>query len=251
MSTKKEFLETINKIITSISLEDSKKIIYELVSKIDPSDYEMTLCIIDHIIGKQEKEDDLLKELSIIKDAFTKIENGDICIRCYEENSYDYSPFGEDYYFYPSNELNNILNNSYELGKRLVYHKKYDKAIEIFDLILYTNYQCEEVGNPEYTDYDEVLDTFESDLFNIRNSLDFDLDKVYLYAIYSVLIGQYTNKCERIYNYLKDCVYLTIQDAIDLGIEKINNIDVFYEEFRNYLKDKNDDKSMKILESMY
>ena len=225
MSTKKEFLETINKIITSISLEDSKKIIYELVSKIDPSDYEMTLCIIDHIIGKQEKEDDLLKELSIIKDAFTKIENGDICIRCYEENSY-------------------------ELGKRLVYHKKYDKAIEIFDLILYTNYQCEEVGNPEYTDYDEVLDTFESDLFNIRNSLDFDLDKVYLYAIYSVLIGQYTNKCERIYNYLKDCVYLTIQDAIDLGIEKINNIDVFYEEFRNYLKDKNDDKSMKILESM-
>ena len=250
MNTKEEFLSNINKTLKYISLEDSKKIIYELASKLDKSKYEMTLCIIDNIMGYGKNNDGLLKRLSEIKDAFKKIENGDICIRCYEKESYCYSPFGEDYHFYPSSELNNILNDSYGLGKSLVYNKEYGLAIEIFDLILYTNYQCEEIGNPEYTDSIEVLDVFDSDIHKIRDSIDFNLDYVYLYSIYAVLIGDYTNKCERIYNYLKDYEYLDIKEAIELGIEKVNNIDKLYEEFKEYLKSKKDNISKKILENM-
>ena len=85
-------------------------------------------------------------------------------------------------------ELNEILNKTYNYIKDAVWHKKYSDVIEIFDLLLFTEYVCEEVGNPEYDDFDEVYDSFKRNLNDFKDLLDFDFNELLLYAIYSVII---------------------------------------------------------------
>ncbi len=146
---KEEFLKSIESKLENIKIDDAKKVIYELSNKLEDSKYEMTLCIIDNIMGVERNKDILLKEVEELRKLYKKIKNGKICINCYAEGS-SYSPFGEeyDYVYYPSVDLNEVLNKTYELGRNLIYNKEYGLAIKIYDLMLFSNYTCEEVGNP-------------------------------------------------------------------------------------------------------
>ena len=132
-----------------------------------------------------------------------------------------------------------MLDKTYEFGKTLIYHKEYAKAIEMFDLILFTNYSCEEVGNPEYDDSGDMHDTFKVDITDLKDSLDFDLDYACLYGIYAVLASNYPNKCQKVYKYLKKCSHHNLEDALDLGIETITNIEKFKNEYQTYLNKNN------------
>lgn len=104
-----------------------------------------------------------------------------------------------------TNEMAIAINAAYILGKKLVCYQEYSKAIEIFDLILYLEYCVEGVGNPEYDNTNDVYDTFYISLKTAVTALDFDFDYICLYGIYAVLKGNYINKNEKIYNYLKQC----------------------------------------------
>lgn len=243
---KENFLGMVNEKLNGMSLKEAKKVIYELSSKLEESKYEMALCIIDYIMGKQNNND-LTGKIEEIKKIFTKALDEDICVMCYEEpNGYYSGSFGEDYdlYFYPSNKLNDLLNETYLLGKSLIYNRQYEKAIEIFNLILDTDYVCEEISNPEYYDDDSILNIFDSSIENIETKLSFNLDYVYLYCIYANLMLNKENKFEMIHNYLKKKEYLNIKNSLNLGIEKPKNMDRFYQEFKEYLQDKNVSKEM-------
>lgn len=249
---KKEFTEQLNKSLDNVSLENAKKIINEIGDKLPSNLYDVTLCIINNINGNLSLSDEEIdNKINYIKDMFKEIEEGNICSRCYSYEDGYYGCYGEnyDYHYYPTKEMDNILNETYEFGKKLVYYKKYSKAIEMFDLILYSKYTCEEVGNPEYDDSDEVYDYFDVDLETVKHNLDFDIDYVYLYAIYAVLAGNYADKNEKIYKYLKENNHVMIEGALCLGIEEIKELDKFYSDWIKYLKDKSDDKAKRLLEN--
>ena len=81
--------------------------------------------------------------------------------------------------------------------------------------------------------YEEVLQSYRESLEN------FDLDYICLYGIYAVLASNYPNKCKKIYTYLKRCRGFNLEDALDLGIEPITNIEKFKNEYQTYLNKNN------------
>lgn len=235
---REEFIKQIEKNIEDMSLENAKQVIIQLGSKIPSSLFETMMCIIKNLNGNIEEYDiDILK--SEIYSDFKEIENGNIYFKCYSYGTGTYSYYDEDlaYSYFPTAELNKILNKTYDFIVKAVLHKKYADAIEIFDLFLYTDYSCDEVGNPDYDNSDEVYDTFERSIDDVKESLDFDFNKLLLYAIYSVIIGNYSNKKEKIYEYTKHGK-INIENVKTIGIEEIKNFDKFYQEWLEFIDNK-------------
>lgn len=239
---KQEFQEELFKNLKKLNDSQAGEIISILVDELPYTSYERLLCKIKNKNGtlkpNKEKFDKIQEE---IQEGYKQIDSGEICFNCYSYSNDSYSYYEEDYdiYYYSNEEIDEVLDKTYEFGKTLIYHKEYAKAIEMFDLILFTNYSCEEVGNPEYDDSGDVYATFEVDITNLKDSLDFDLDYACLYGIYAVLASNYPNKCKKIYTYLKRCRGFNLEDALDLGIEPITNIEKFKNEYQTYLNKNN------------
>ena len=99
--------------------------------------------------------------------------------------------------------------------------------------MLYSDYFCEEISNPEYSDSDEVIDTFDMNLNSLKDNLDLNINTVILYAIYVVIIGDSKDKFKKIDSYIKN-MHIDIRDCQNLGIEEISNFDIFYDEWLKY-----------------
>lgn len=225
-------------------LNDSQvgEIICSLVDELPCTSYERILCKIKNKSGTLKPDKEKFKKIETeIKSSYKRINNGEICFNCYSYPNGSYSYYEEDYdiYYYSNKEIDEVLDKTYEFGKTLIYHKEYAKAIEMFDLILFTDYSCEEVGNPEFDNSGDVYDTFEVDITHLRESLNFDLDYICLYGIYAVLASNYPNKCQKVYKYLKKCSHHNLEDALDLGIEPILGLQSFKEKYKTYLKENN------------
>lgn len=235
---KKEFLSIIQDIISDASLEDMKKIMISIAESLPSSAYEKVKCILMDFANKLEEDSKDLESLKqeIIRD-FKDIENGDICLQCYSYGSGTYSYYGEDldYFYYPSDSLNKILIKTYNYVVQAILHKKYSDALEIFELFLYTDYICEEIGDPEYDDSDEVYDTFETEIDKAKKQLPFDFDELLLYAIYAVIMKNSQDRNQKIYEYMEHGNVM-IEEVKNLGIEKIPNFDQFYDEWLDFLK---------------
>lgn len=140
--------------------------------------------------------------------------------------------------------MNEILDKTFEFGKSLIYHKEYHKAIEIFEKILNAKYFCEEVIGPDYDDNGEVIDTFETDIENLNDSLNFDLNIVKLFIVYGLLVTKSYDNYQKIYDYLS---YYHLNDLLNLGIEEIKDIDLFLKKWIQFLKTKDTQKAEKLL----
>lgn len=191
MNQEEKFMRQIEENIETLSLEKMKSLVIEL-SKVIPSSFRQhLLCIIKNLNNNLVEDNDVLDKMKEeICSDFKEIENGNICLRCYsyETGVYSYYDADLDFEYLITRELNEILNKTYNYIKDAVWHKKYSDVIEIFDLLLFTEYVCEEVGNPEYDDFDEVYDSFKRNLNDFKDLLDFDFNELLLYAIYSVII---------------------------------------------------------------
>ena len=238
---KENFKIELNNELENLSISEIKDLINELMSILPSNYYEYIICKIKNFKGEKYKiDDDSLKEYDRILDDFKKIENGEICFKSYpyETGTYSYYDADVDYVYYPSYELEEILIDTYKLIKKLVLYKEYSKAITLFESIINTNYTCEEVGNPEYDDSNEVYDTYEVDFNNIKNDLEIDLNQACICAIYSLIMCNKSDKFEKIWNYTKICHNIDIRNVLNVGIEKINNFDEFYSEWVKYIEEK-------------
>ena len=240
-----------NEIFNNLTDETKiNEIINILVSAIAPTSYEKTLCKIKNMTGTLKFDELKFKNEEIeIKKLYKQIEDEEICFGCYSYPNGNYYWYEEDYdiHYFSNKKMNLVLNRTYEYGKSLIYHKKYTKAIEMFELILFTEYSCDEFGNPEYDDSDEIYETFTVNIANLRDFLDFNLDYVCLYAIYAQILSNDKNKYSKIYKYLSLCNHHKIEDSFDLGIESVSDKKTFINEWNNYLKNKNSEQAQKFL----
>ena len=218
-----------------------------LIDEIPVCHYEKVICKIKDITGILKIDKESLKETeNYIKNAFKEIEKGNICFNCYSYPNGSYSYYDEDYdiHYYSNEEMDEILDKTFEFGKSLIYHKEYHKAIKILEKILNTKYFCEEVIGPEYAEHGEVIDTFETDIENLNDSLDFDLNIVKLFIVYGLLVTENYDNFQKIYDYLS---YYHLKDSLKLGIEEIKDIDLFLTKWIQFLKTKNTQKSKILL----
>lgn len=233
---KDEFLKEVNNNINNMSLEDLKIVVMEMSKDIPSEYYYKILCRIRNLKNDLNiSSNDIEKEIAEIYSDFKKVQDGDIVFRCYAIETGYYSAFGEeyDYIYYPTNEMDELLNRLYDSIPKLIFSKNYKEALKIIDLMLYSDYYCEETSNPEYGDPNEVIDTFDMDLSSLEENLDFNIDTVLLYAIYAVIMGDIEDKFKKIDCYIKG-KNIDIRDCKNLGIEEIPNLDKFYEEWLKY-----------------
>ena len=243
---KEEFKNELNSLIDNMSEEENRKLIQEISDFLPNNIYEKIIFTAKNIKDTLNISfEDIEMNMNTINENYKKIKDEIICFKCYSTN------YGDDYEYLYSYEINNIINEAFEFGKKLIYYKEYYRAIEVFELILYTKYGIEEVGDPEFADTDDVYNSWDVCINDAKHILDFDLDYVYLYLIYACLASNHTNKYEKICNYLSDCNSIIIDDCLNLGIEKIRNLDKFYKEFKNYLERKKDENAKRILDRLF
>ena len=102
--------------------------------------------------------------------------------------------------------MDSILNRKYDLIRKLIFSKDYMETLNIIDLMLFSNYTCEEISNPEYSDDDEVIDTFDMDIDSLKENLDFDINTVILYAVYAIIKSDTSDKFKKIDGYIKTSI---------------------------------------------
>lgn len=231
-----DFIKEINKNMDGASINELKTIIMKICKDIPIENYYKILCRINNIDNDNKLlDDDIKEELDEICNDFEKVQDGEIVFKCYAIETGYYSVFGEDYdyYYYPTNEMNNILNRMYDLIRKLIFSKDYMEALNIIDLMLYSDYTCEEISNPEYSDDDEVIDIFDMDIDSLKENLNFDINTVILYAVYAIIMSNTSNKFKKIDGYIKD-KHIDIRDCQNLGIEEVPNLDTIYDEWLKY-----------------
>ena len=245
---KETFINIINEKIKDITLENSKQIIINISDKLPNNYYDKVLCIIDNTLGNLELVNDFNNEINDTENKFRLIEDGELTFKSYsyETGEYDYFSERYDIEYYDSDGLSEILKTAYKLGITLVNKKLYKPAIKIFDLIIHTNYSCSEMGNPEYDYSNEVYDVYDVDLSQVKDLLDFDLNNLYSYVIYATYFVD-DDKYNKIYDYLNSCHNIKFSDSYNLGIERMKNLDKFYQEFAEYLTTLKDEYAYNIL----
>ena len=244
---KQNLKDELNQAIKKIPQNKIDKLINVLIDEIPVCHYEKIICKIKDITGTLKIDKESLKETEdYIKKSFKEIEEGNICFNCYSSPNGSYSYYDEDYdiHYYSNEEMDKILDKTFEFGKSLIYHKEYHKAIEIFEKILNAKYFCEEVIGPEYAEHGEVIDSFETEIENLNDSLNFDLNIVKLFIVYGFLVTKNYDNFQKIYDYLS---YYHLKDSLKLGIEEIKDIDLFLKKWIEFLKTKGTQKSERLL----
>lgn len=99
--------------------------------------------------------------------------------------------------------------------------------------MLYSDYSCEEISNPEYSDYDEIIDIFEINISSLQANLNFDINTVILYAVYAIIMGNTEEKFEKVNNYING-KNIDIRDCKNLGIEEVPDLDKIYNKWLEY-----------------
>lgn len=233
---KEEFLREVNNNIKNLSLVETKNIIEEICKDMSEGYYYKTLCKIKNIENNLNMSFEKAKiDIDEIYNDFKNIQSGEIVFRCYAVQTGNYSAFGEefDYYFYPTNEMDELLDRTYNTSVKLIFLKNYEVALKMIDLILYSNYICEEISDPEYSEDDEVIDTFDTDIFSVKNNLTFDLDNIILYAIYAIIMSNVKDKFKIMDKYLNN-TNIDIRKCQNLGIEEIPKLDELYNDWLKY-----------------
>lgn len=238
---KNEFKIALMDELKELSNNEIDELINILIDDLTKDYYEYLLCKIKNFKNENcEIDEETISQYNDILDDFRKISNGEICFRsyAYETGTYSYYDADVDYVYYTTSELQYVFDESYKLIKKLILYKEYSKIITLFESIIYTNYTCEEVGNPEYDDSNEVYDTYEVDFNLVKNDLEIDLNKLCLYAIYSLIMCNKSDKFEKIFKYTKIFHSINMKEVENVGIEKIKDFDKFYTEWAKYLKEK-------------
>ena len=219
--------------LNELSDKDIRDIFSDLLKVIPYDSQEKITFIVKDKLGKLEYNKDLMdKMFNKIKNKFNLVNSGKIYFECIVyETGYEGS-FDKSYESTCTNttEISNVLNESFDYMKQFIYYKKYDKAIKICDLILYSNYK----GRRIYVDDDFKSDDYEDVKLYEIDDLSIDIKDVYLSKIYSLIMLNSDN------NQIFECVNegrVKIEDALDIGIEKIDKKS-FIKKWDEYIKSR-------------
>ncbi len=243
---KKDLYELLEKLCEKSSKEQIKEFLFSIIEKISDSQNNEIIELINEFF-KDELQivnlDDLDSTIEKIEKQFDLINTGELQFHSetYETGDYDY--FDDDYEtsYYDSENISSIILNAYNLAFILLTKKDYINARKLLDLIVFTNYYVLEDDSNDILDY-EISDIVSFNLVNIY------INKICLTLLFiTILISD--KRLEEIYNYYKLFVFrdIKLEDSFSLGLEKIKDLDIFLKEWIQFLSQKNDDISFKLL----
>lgn len=139
--------------------------------------------------------------------------------------------------------ISDLIYDAIMIAVDLTNKREYKYAKELFDMVLYTNYQ--------FLD-DDGGDNFEISLDELKenNLININVDIVCLYAIY--VTYQYSSEVDRaknIYEYFKNANFkeISIEDSFRLGSEVMKNLSIFWNNWINLLLTKSGNLEYRLL----
>ena len=243
---KKDLYELLDELCEKSSKEQIKKFLFSVIEKLSDSQNNEIIELINEVFNDEIQSinlGDLDKTIEKIEEQFDLINVGKLQFHSetYETDDYDY--FGDNYEtsYYDSENISSIILNAYNLASILITKKDYRNARKILDLIVFTNYSVLEDDSNDILDY-EIDDIVSFELVNV------DINKICLTLLFiTILISD--NKFEEIYNYYKLYVFrnIKLEDSFSLGLEKIKDLDIFLQNWIQFLSQKSDDISFNLL----
>ncbi len=243
---KKDLYKLLEELCEKSSKEQIKKFLFCVIEKLSNSQNKEIIDLINEIFKDEIQSvnlKDLDKTIEKIEEQFDSINEGELQFHCetYETDDYDY--YGDDYEtrYYDFENVSSIILNAYNLAFILVTKKDYKNAKKILDLIVFTTYYVLEDDSNDILDY-EINDIVSFELVNV------DINKVCLTLLF-ITIFTGDNKFEEIYNYYKLHTFrnIKLEDSFSLGLEKIKNLDIFLQNWIQFLSQKNDHISFNLL----
>ena len=243
---KKDLYELLEELCEKSSKEQIKKFLFSVIEKLSDSQNKEII----ELINKDFKDElqslnlgDLDRTIEKIEEQFDLINDGELQFHCETYETGDYYYYGDDYEtrYYDSENVSSIILNAYNLASILITKKDYRNARKILDLIVFTNYSVLEDDSNDILDY-EIDDIVSFELVNV------DINKICLTLLFiTILISD--KKLEEIYNYYKLYAFrdIKLEDSFDLGLEKIKNLDIFLQNWIQFLSQKNDNISLNLL----
>ena len=243
---KKDLYELLEELCEKSSKERIKKFLFRVMEKLSDSQNKEIIELINEVFKDEIQSinlGDLDKTIEKIEEQFDLINVGKLQFHSetYETDDYDY--FGDDYEtrYYDSENVSSIILNAYNLAFILVTKKDYINARKILDLIIFTNYSVLEDDSNDILDY-EINDIVSFELVNV------DINKICLTLLFiTILISD--KKLEEIYNYYRLYAFrnIKLEDSFSLGLEKIKDLDIFLQNWIQFLSQKSDDISFNLL----
>lgn len=243
---KKELYELLEDLCEKSSKEQIKKFLFRVIEKLSDSQNKEIIELINEVF-KDEIQSINLGDLDIIiekiEEQFNLINVGELQFHSetYETGDYDY--FGDDYEtrYYDSENISSIILNAYNLASILITKKDYKNARKILDFIVFTNYSVLE------DDSDDILDYKIDDIVNF-GLVNIDINKICLTLLFITLLTS-DNKLEEIHDYYKLSIFrdIKLEDSFNLGLEKFKDLDIFLQNWIQFLSQKSDDISFNLL----
>ena len=243
---KKDLYELLEELCEKSSKEQIKKFLFSVIEKLSDSQNKEII----ELINKDFKDElqslnlgDLDRTIEKIEEQFDLINDGELQFHCETYETGDYYYYGDDYEtrYYDSENVSSIILNAYNLASILITKKDYRNARKILDLIVFTNYSVLEDDSNDILDY-EIDDIVSFELVNV------DINKICLTLLFIVILIS-DNKFEEIYNYYNLYAFrnIKLEDSFSLGLEKIKNLDIFLQNWIQFLSQKNDNISLNLL----
>ena len=245
-----EFYKEFNEKIKYLNLVELKDVINNVIRKIPETRYDETLSIFDKEVNAIN-EKDIKNKIKEYKEKFKQIDDFELYFHAtgYEDYGEYYSPWGGDWVWEYSDEdnLSDLIYDTTMLAVDLTNKREYKYAKELFDMVLYTNYQ--------FLD-DDGGDNYEISLAELKenNLININVDIVCLYAIY--VTYQYSSETDRannIYEYFKNASFrkISIEDSFRLGSEVMKNLDIFWDNWINLLLTKSGNVEYRLLKEAF
>ena len=245
-----EFYKEFNEKIEYLNLVELKDVINNVIRKIPETRYDETLSIFDKEVNAIN-EKDIKNKIKEYKEKFKQIDDFELYFHAtgYEDYGEYYSPWGGDWVWEYSDEdnLSDLIYDTTMLAVDLTNKREYKYAKELFDMVLYTNYQ--------FLD-DDGGDNYEISLAELKenNLININVDIVCLYAIY--VTYQYSSETDRannIYEYFKNASFrkISIEDSFRLGSEVMKNLDIFWDNWINLLLTKSGNVEYRLLKEAF
>ena len=243
---KKDLYELLEKLCEKGSKEQIKKFLFSVIEKIPDSQNKEIIALINEDFKDEVQSinlDDLDKKVAELEKQFDLINTSELQFHSETYETGDYSFYGDDYEtsYYDSENISSIILKAYNLATLLITKKDYQNAKKLLDLIVFTNYSIIEDDTGDILEYG-IDDIEYFDLVKI------DINKICLTLLFiTILISD--NKFEEIYNYYKLSVFsnIKLEDSFSMELEKIKDLDIFLQNWIEFLSRKNDEISYKLL----
>ena len=243
---RKDLYKLLEELCEKSSKEQIKKFLFSVIEKLSDNQNKEIIELINKVFKDEIKSinlGNLDRTIEKIKEQFDLINVGKLQFHCETYETGDYHYFGDDYKtrYYDYENVSSVILNAYNLASILIAKKDYRNAKKILDLIVFTTYSFLEYDSGDILVY-EINDIISFGL------VDIDINKMCLTLLFiTILISD--NKFEEIYNYYKLYAFrnIKLEDSFSLRLEKIKDLDIFLQNWIQFLSQKNDDISFKLL----